>query len=526
VGPPASILDLRDGAALVDFPGASEEEANRAARALAGALVRANLSGLLDAVPAARTLLLVFDPEVVSRIRLENAVARLQGATAGPGAASRLYRIPVAYGGADGPDLAELARGIGLTPGEFAALHAAAEYRVAFIGFSPGFPYLAGLPERLRATRLASPRPRVPAGSVAIGGPYAGIYPVESPGGWRLIGRTTARLFDASGAPPALLSPGDRICFEPAAVGSLPQAPERPRARASRPVFRILSPGVFSSVQGRPRYGLGSSGIPPGGAMDTRSLSASNAILGNDPGAPALEMTVVGPLLEGLAECLVAVAGSDFPVEYEGRPVASGEPFRVAPGGRIRVGHARRGARAYLAAAGGLEDPRLAGELTVRLAAGEEVGLGLLPPQASGAGPRSLPPADAFSLRAVPAPRAALFTPPEVERFFRTPWRVSPSSDRRGLRLEGMPLEPAQEPEIPPEGMLPGSVEIPPGGHPIVLGPDGPVTGGYPAIATVIAADLALLGQAAPGTVLRFQAVSLDEALDARRRLGSTIGFP
>jgi KipI family sensor histidine kinase inhibitor len=513
---------------LVDFPGQAEEEANLSAGRLARALHRAGIAGLLDAVPAARTLLLVFDPSQASAGRLAREVLRLARPGAEDGGSRRLYRIPVAYGGEDGPDLEELARGIGMTPGDFAALHAAAEYRVAFVGFSPGFAYLAGLPERLRAARLPSPRPRVPAGSVAIGGPYSGVYPFETPGGWRLIGRTCARLFEPDAEPPALLAPGDRVRFEPARSGDLPRIrPPSARASVARPLFRVVAPGVYTSVQGRPRYGLGSSGVAPGGAMDERALSAANGLLGNDPGAAALEMSLVGPELEALAECTIAVAGADFPIRYDGRPAPSGEPFRVAPGGRLRVGRVRRGARAYLAAQGGLEDSWRPGEPSRRLRPGDEVGLLGAAPKA-GRRAAAPPPADGpIVVRAVPAPRAGLFDPAEVARFFDTPWRGSAESDRRGLRLEGRPLSAASEPEIPPEGMLPGSIEVPPGGHPIVLGPDGPVTGGYPAIATVIGEDVALLGQAGPGTVLRFRAASLEEARDARGAAGgSTIGLP
>jgi KipI family sensor histidine kinase inhibitor len=520
LSPSISVRDLRDGAVLVDFPGLSEEEANRSARGLAGAMSRPGLAGLLDAVPAARTLLVLFDPALISRSRLAKEVALRARTHSEERSSSRLYRIPVAYGGEDGPDLAELAGGIGIAPAEFGAIHAAAEYRVAFIGFSPGFPYLTGLPERLRAARLSSPRPRVPAGTVAIGGPYSGVYPLETPGGWRLIGRTSTRLFEPGAERPALLSAGDRIRFELAEAGTLPRVREPgTRGPVARPVFRVLSPGLFSSVQGGARHGLGSSGIPPGGAMDERALSAANALVGNDSGAPALEVTLAGPELEVLAECRVAVAGGDFPVEYEGRAVRPGEPFRVAAGGRLRIGRASRGARAYLAAGGGLEDPRRPGEAVRRLARGEELGLGGRPPGASRAEALPASGGGEISLRAIPAPRASLFAPAEFERFFETPWRVSPDSDRRGLRLEGRPLAPSREPEIAPEGMLPGSVEIPPGGYPIVLGPDGPVTGGYPAIASVIAADLSLLGQAGPGASLRFRAVSLEEALDARWRV-------
>lgn len=127
---------------------------------------------------------------------------------------SRLVEIAVRYGGADGPDLAELAARAGMSETDAACLHSSAEYRVAFLGFQPGFAYLSGTPAVLAAPRLATPRARVPAGSLAIGGPYSGIYPGATPGGWRIIGRTEeGLLFDPRRDPPALLAPGDRVRF-------------------------------------------------------------------------------------------------------------------------------------------------------------------------------------------------------------------------------------------------------------------------------------------------------------------------
>ena len=123
-------------------------------------------------------------------------------------------------------------------------------------------------------------------------------------------------------------------------------------------------------------------------------------------------------------------------------------------------------------------------------------------------------------------PEAGQFASGQLERFLSSPWRVSPESDRRGLRLSGEPLVHDGPPEIAPAGTVPGSIQVPGSGLPIVLGPDGPVTGGYPRIATVVSADLPLLGQARPGAVLRFERVSLAEAHAARRARGSTIGLP
>jgi allophanate hydrolase subunit 2 len=241
-------------------------------------------------------------------------------------------------------------------------------------------------------------------------------------------------------------------------------------------------------------------------------------MLGNDAGAAALEIALSGPELEALESIDVAVAGADFAAELDGKPAPAGGVLRISAGSRLRFRTARRGARAYLAVAGGLIETSRPGEPPARIAPGEDLARASVPP-----GPRRIRNAHETSrsgdvvLRVIPGPQSDHFAPAAIGRFLSTPWRVSPVSDRRGLRLEGEPLLHLQVPEIPPEGAVPGSIQVPGDGRPIVLGPDGPVTGGYPKIATVIDADLPLLGQAAPGDVLRFRAVTLEEAVEARR---------
>jgi KipI family sensor histidine kinase inhibitor len=162
--------------------------------------------GLVDVVPGHRTVLVTWDDEPPELIEL--AEAALRDDQAAPTGAS--VEIQVRY---DGPDLDEVAGLTGLSSEEVAVRHVGVEYVVGFLGFAPGFAYLLGGDERLHVERRAKPRERVPAGSVALAGPYSGIYPRESPGGWQLIGRTTAVLFDATRDPPALLAPGDRVRF-------------------------------------------------------------------------------------------------------------------------------------------------------------------------------------------------------------------------------------------------------------------------------------------------------------------------
>ncbi|MFJ5830996.1 5-oxoprolinase subunit PxpB [Streptomyces sp. NPDC093089] len=198
------VLRVGERALLVELGSGERTEAFHAE------LLRRRAAGALPAVreivPAARTVLLdgVADPDRLA--------AELPGWEVGPlhARAGRTVEVPVRY---DGPDLAEVAALWGVSADEAVRIHTAAEFRVAFCGFAPGFGYLTGLDERYEVPRRATPRTAVPAGSVALAGPYTGVYPRSSPGGWQLIGTTDAVLWDASREPAALLAPGTRVRF-------------------------------------------------------------------------------------------------------------------------------------------------------------------------------------------------------------------------------------------------------------------------------------------------------------------------
>ena len=209
------IRPASDCSLLISFGDAISPDAHQQVLQLMHALVPMPL-GIRNLHPAFASVLIDFDPRRRSRADVELLVRRkmAEPVEADPGE-RRLVEIPVCYGGAYGPDLEDVARHTGLSPGQVMERHASAEYRVYFLGFSPGFPYLGGMPTELTTPRLPAPRKRVPAGTVAIGGAQTGIYSVESPGGWRLIGRTGLPLFDAAQNPPALLQMGDRVRFVP-----------------------------------------------------------------------------------------------------------------------------------------------------------------------------------------------------------------------------------------------------------------------------------------------------------------------
>lgn len=176
---------------------------------------------LIDLTPAYATLTLTFDPRGLDFIACESRVRdALLHASRHDAPEPRTITLPVCYEGPCAPDLADVAAYHGLTTGDVVALHSSAEYVVAFLGFSPGFPYLFGLPTRLATPRLETPRSCVPVGSVGIAGVQTGVYPHATPGGWRLIGRTPLRLFDATRAEPSLLTMGDRVRFQPVALAA------------------------------------------------------------------------------------------------------------------------------------------------------------------------------------------------------------------------------------------------------------------------------------------------------------------
>jgi KipI family sensor histidine kinase inhibitor len=527
---PPEIHDLADGAAVVEYRDAPEDEANRAAVALGEALLAERLPGLRDAVPGARTLFLAFDPRSLPHEALRREIRTHSGLSSAP-RPPRRHEIPVLYGVETGADLAELAAHAGMSPEELCRRHAEGEYAVAFLGFAPGWAYLSGLDPALHAPRLPTPRPRVPAGSVAIGGPYTGVYPSATPGGWRLIGRAAVRLFDEEADPPTLFAAGDRVRFAAVAPGRF-AAMEAEIAAASsrvatapggRPAFRVVKSGVFASVQGASRPGGGGSGLPPGGAMDESALAHANALLGNPPDAAAVEMTLLGPELEALSSFFVCVSGAAMALERNGVTASASTPLRVEAGDRLRFGPSRDAMRAYLCVEGGLRAPgRLA--LTKRLEPGEIL---MVPPgaardaRAAARGPASASLSAKggaeLSLRVVLDPRRErFFERRAIETFLSQSFRVSSTSDRRGIRLEGPPLAAAGSSEMSPEGTARGTIQVPLDGQPILLGPDRPITGGYARLGAVIAADWAIAAQALPGRAVRFAAVTLSEALAAR----------
>lgn len=483
------------------------------------ALVASAPDGVTDLVPAARTVLVRVDP---ARLGLSAARAWIEQAAAAPAtgrdrAAASRVELPIRY---DGADLADVAGAVGLGVDELIARHLAARWSVAFTGFAPGFAYLVSEDWGLVVPRRPSPRTRVPAGAVGLAGEFSAAYPRETPGGWQLIGTTPARLFDADADRPALLAPGARVQFvrEERPVTTL--APPVRVSAPARAALRIVAPGLQATVQDQGRPGHQAEGIGVAGAADRAALRAAHRLVGNDEVAAGIEIALGGFRAVALRDLWIAVTGARGSILRDGREVDHHRAVAWPTGSELHLDGFVEGARAYLAVRGGIAAPLTAGSRATDtlagigpapLRAGVELGL-------AGAEAAAIPAIDAFPWRApagdivdidlAPGPRADWFTDEARQALFSSDWVVSSDADRVGIRLEGPALARAGErgtAELPSEGMVAGALQVPPSGRPVILGPDGPVTGGYPVIAVVTDEARDLLGQVVPGIRLRFR---------------------
>ncbi len=523
------VLPVGDAAVTVELGEALDPTTNARVRALDRDLARAPFDGFREAVPALRSLLVLYDP---SAVRFGVVAGSLLGRAArrvAPPDPGRRHEVRVVYGGESGPDLAPLAREHGLSEAELVGLHAGGDYTAFMLGFTPGFAYLGLLPEALESPRRSTPRVRVPAGSVAVAGRLTGIYPIASPGGWQLIARTSLRLFDPLRAEPALFAPGDRVRFAPVADLPPPEPAAPAPALTGTPVVEVLDPGLLTTVQDAGRTGHRRTGVSGAGPVDAHAHAAANRAVGNREDAAGLECTVAGPSLVFLAPLRFAVAGADLGAVLERAelgawPVPLGAGVLARPGNVLRFTGRRSGCRAYVALRGGIDVPAVLGSRATDLPSGfggvagralaASDRLAVSATAGDGAVPRDSPRerhAASSTVRVLLGPQADRFDAETVARFLASPWRVGAASDRVGCRLEGEPLRHRGPAEILSDGMVPGSVQVPPDGRPIVLMADGPTTGGYPKIGTIVTADLPRLAQLMPGEgEVRFEAVRVE----------------
>ncbi|WP_088553375.1 5-oxoprolinase subunit PxpB, partial [Calderihabitans maritimus] len=525
------------------FGNSISEAINNKVRGMALTLNHRKLPGISEIVPTYRSLLVYYRPEEIS---YHDLLCRLKEAAEAPETAkpppSTTWEIPTIYGGMYGPDLEEVAAYHGITPTEVVSLHSRPEYIVYMLGFTPGFLYLGGMDERIATPRLHTPRTAIPAGSVGIAGRQTGVYPIESPGGWRLIGRTPVKLFDPFRQPPVFIRAGDRIRFVPITEEVYHRLEEEYQnlednyqaytpSPGNVPVFEVLKPGMLTTVQDLGRYGYQEFGVPVAGAMDQFALRAANLLVGNREEDACLEITLMGPTLRVLNDTVLAVTGADLGPTLDGHPIPLWQAVAARAGSILAFSGPRRGSRSYLAIAGGIDVPLVmgsrstylrgrlggyqgralrVGDILCRGPAGKTsldlarrfVPSALIPPLAG----------DTIEVRVILGPQDDYFSAEGINTLLTAEYTVSNSSDRMGYRLTGPPIAHKGPTDIISDGVAPGSIQVPANGLPIVMMADRQTTGGYPKIATVITPDLDKLAQAQPGDRIRFRQVSVEKA--------------
>ncbi len=511
--------------------------------ALLASLQREPLPGVLELVPAARTILVQFSPSATDTARLVRAIAA-RDLSQQVRRGGILVEIPVRY---DGEDLAEVAQMLGITREELVRRHTGSAYSVAFVGFAPGFAYLSGGHESLDVPRRATPRTRIPAGAVGLAGRFSGVYPQASPGGWQIIGTTPLAMWDLERPVPALLQPGFQVRFvdiatlSEAARAELESATAQKHAKPAAPVaadgpaLEVRSPGLLTLLQDLGRPGQAGQGVSASGALDQGACRTANRLVGNPSDAACLETVGGGLRLASRGDTVVAVTGADAPLTLTNAAgarwsVPRYQPLALADGDTLAIGEPAAGTRCYVAARGGFGVAPVLGSRSTdtlahvgppALAAGDVLALC---PVARGAvvGAAELPQGDLPSvhedvvLDVVPGPRADWFTPEALELLARQRWRVTPQSNRVGLRLAGeVPLARAITQELPSEGTPTGAIQVPASGQPVLFLADHPLTGGYPVIACVAPHHLDRAGQIPVNAWVRFHPIRPFEAIES-----------
>ncbi|MGI2034505.1 5-oxoprolinase subunit PxpB [Rhizobium panacihumi] len=519
------ILPVRGDCILVELADLGE------ALALFDALTTNPVEGITEIIPAARTLLIAFDPYTISDDALIAAVSDMSGGER-KAASGALVEIPVRY---DGEDLAEVAAMTGMSVEDVIRLHGESDFVAAFTGFAPGFAYLSGGDPRLAVPRRKSPRTKVPAGAVGLAGEFSGVYPKTSPGGWQLIGTTPLAMFDIDRTPASLLQPGSRIKFrdmakdaayEIKASSKSVSAKKTASTQAATASIEILSIGLPVVFQDLGRAGQAGQGISVSGAADRAGFKAANRLVGNAANTTALEIALGGLSFRMRGQGVMALTGATAPISItgaDGSKITTPHHTAIAldDGDVVSLGAPAAGMRSYLALRGGFDiAPVLGSAATDTLAqigpaalvAGDVVAILPAPANAlvSSEEPAFAMPRtnETVVLDVVMGPRTDWFTDAAVEDFFAQEWSVTPQSSRVGIRLSGEALERANHGELPSEATVRGALQVPASGQPVLFLADHPLTGGYPVIANVAGHHLDLAGQIPVGAKIRFNAIS------------------
>ncbi len=447
-----------------------------AARLHSSAAALRSLGGVLACIVGQESLYVVFDREPQPELVL-HALADAGARDAEP----RRHSIHVSFAAEHAPDLPEMLQRLSIDREEFLARVGILRLTARYLGFRAGFAYFDGWPEEWRMPRRPTSRARVPRGSFAIAGPSAGFYAIDSPGGWNILGRTSAPLWDARRNPPNLIAAGDEVTIVP--VDDLGPMPEIVESMAPPEIAGLEMPAnaQFATFVGRPDWRRIEHGLPPGGAFDEESAILANRLAGNRDDAPLLECAMVVPRLRFHRDAVAVWCGAECDLPHA-------TAVHLKSGDEIAGGRIRRGLRGWLAI----------GEAGRGHTGAQALSLSLQPP------------ANRFRVGG-PSKAGTTRTIGVVAGPHDTPLReitceVTGQLNRVGIRMR--PLDPIAfdiPADLPSCGMQFGTIQLHPEGSLVAMGPDHPITGGYLQPMTVRWDERWKLAQLAPGERVVFK---------------------
>ncbi len=492
--------------------------------------------GLVETVPAYTTLTVFYSPELLAKntenptFFVQNYLEKLlKEPTNTYLTEPNTISIPVCYDVEFGLDIQHIAENKDITVEEIIAIHQGQNYKVYMMGFLLGFPYMGEVDDRIAMPRKTTPRPLVESGSVGIAGNQTGIYPLNSPAGWQIIGKTPLHLVDFSRENPFLLKTGDTVNFQAISkeeFGILQQKESEKTTKTTEiienPDISVLKAGVFSTFQDRGRAGFRMHGVPSSGAMDTMAHHLANALLGNPKNAATIECTMGGLQVQFHTKTVIAVTGAGN-LWINEKAVALYQVHTVFENDTVEIRFTNQGLWTYLAVKGGFATESIMHSRSAvpKIKIGEllKKGMGLnLEKETFTQKPKTnleikIPNFEKHkTIRMIEGQEIDWIGSESRELLYNQAFRLSNRCDRMAYVLEGKALELVIKKELLSTAVTAGTVQLTPNGQLIVLMNDCQTTGGYPRIGQVAAVDLSVLAQLKPSDTIDFHRITIEEA--------------
>lgn len=516
-----------------------------------------SLEGLIETVPAYNSLAVYYNPLLIETktatiaSTVENHIIQALThqsiqQTSNQSNNQIPISIPVCYDQILGIDLDELSNTLNLGVEEIIQLHSSRTYKVFMTGFTPGFAYMGSVDEKLITQRKAQPRLKVEPGSVAIAGNQTGIYPLATPGGWNIIGKTPLTIFDKEKSNPFLLKAGDLVKFVPITKDEFERFPKKDKFNhiklpaksvlIKKQIIHIEQCGFLTTIQDEGRNRTLQYGVSKGGAIDLYSLKLANILIGNADDAPVLEITQAPHRFHFLKDVLVAFAGGGLQPIINETLVPLYQPVFIKEGSIIELKKQLPGFRLYMAVAGGFTADQFlhshstdllvnAGGYKGRILKKEDIleseynpttfQKNLLTILKNGAELKLNLEKVSFEhsiIRVIKGAEWNFLTDLSKQIIIASVLNITPQSNRMGYRLKGEKLTTEQSYDIISSPVTQGTVQLTASGELIVLMADAQTVGGYPRVLQVIAADVFLLAQKKPGEMIQFEIVSFQQA--------------